>query len=467
MTVGVPGPGSEPELPAAVAPPASSAASEPSGLFSDRVLVLLIGSVITTGLGILVGVVLARLLGPAGKGNYYFLSLLPTTVMIVVQLGLPPAFSYHAAREKVRGLNGKSVVLTIAMSAVGIVGFVAVYPLLTGTFVGDLPAGEIALAMASLPMALWATFTAAILVGRQWVGWYVGLNIAQSVASAILFISLVGILGLGVVGALVAFLIAVTIGSTSFFVGSTRATRIPSPGDVSYRELFRYGLPLYPGSLTEFFGVRVDVYLLAWLLPNPSAPLGLYSMAVTMSQLAYFVPNAVSTLFFPHVAGSERTDADRQVALVSRVTFLTTLVGAIVLIPVGTVFLTVVLPAFDDALPAFYLLLPAIVALSMARVLSSYVVGVGSTGTSSVVNIGAVALNVAMNLLLIPSYGIVGAAAASLISYSASALAFAVRASTLSRTRLADFWLVRWSDVRFTIDTGIGVCRRLLRLAPA
>ncbi len=238
---------------------------------------------------------------------------------------------------------------------------------------------------------------------------------------------------------------------------------MPERTPVSYRDLFRFGLPLYPGSLTQHFSVRLDVYLIAAILPDPAAPLGYYSMAVTMAQLVSFLPSAVSSLFFPHVAGSTREDADRLVPMLSRVTFLLTAGMAVLLLPAAIVFIRLLLPAFEESIAPLAVLLPGVVALSLTEVLSSYVAGVGSTGWTSNVKIGSLVINVVANLILIPRFGIVGAAAASLISYSASAIAFSVLAARLSHRSVAAFWIPRVSDVRFTITTMTGMGLRVLR----
>ena len=146
---------------------------------------------------------------------------------------------------------------------------------------------------------------------------------------------------------------------------------------MSYRELVRYGLRFYPASLTGFFSYRVDAYMIAFLLVAPSEPLGYYSMAVGLAEMVFFFPNAVSNLFFPHVAGSPREDSDRQVAMVSRVTLLVTGAFALALIPAAVVMIWVVLPDFGPAIPPLLVLLPGVVALSVAKVVGGFVAGIG------------------------------------------------------------------------------------------
>jgi O-antigen/teichoic acid export membrane protein len=432
--------------------------------FSDRVVFLFVAQVSQTAIGIFNGIFLARLIGPSAKGDYYLLTTLPVTIMILVQLALAQAFGFYAARGQTLGLTAKSLALTVALSVPAFVVVVAMLPFLRSTFLHDLEPAQVILALCALPLLLNATFTTGIIMGRQGVRWLAFVGIAQALVTTLLIGLLVGTLALGVVGALWTFLLAAGLQAVGFFVGAMRVgARVPNSARASYDKLVRYGLPLYPGSLTSYFGYRADVYLLAWLLVDPSTPLGYYSMAVSMAEMVFFFPNAVSALFFPHVAGSTRADSDRQVAMVSRVTLLVTAAAALVLLPVATGLLRIILPAFTPALPALYILLPGVVTLSNTKVLSSYVAGLGMTGLTSAANVGAFFLNVVLNLALIPQYGILGASAASLVSYSASSITFSLIAAKFTKTPVLGFWIPRWTDIRFTVATAATLWRRMLR----
>ena len=80
-------------------------------------------------------------------------------------------------------------------------------------------------------------------------------------------------------------------------------------------ELFGFGMRIYPASVAGFFGYRADVFLLSAIVGDPRT-LGLYSLAVSLGELLFFVPDSVSTVFFPRVAGSERQAADQLTPIV-------------------------------------------------------------------------------------------------------------------------------------------------------
>jgi O-antigen/teichoic acid export membrane protein len=78
-----------------------------------------------------------------------------------------------------------------------------------------------------------------------------------------------------------------------------------------------------------------------------------------------------------------------------------------------------------------------------------------------VVSFSTLAFNVVANLILIPRFGIVGAAAASLVAYSFSALLNTAIAARLTQTRVRDFWIPSADDIRYVAATIADILRRL------
>ena len=171
-------------------------------------------------------------------------------------------------------------------------------------------------------------------------------------------------------------------------------------------------------------------------------------MGVSLAELTFFVPDAVSTVFFPRVAGMERESADEQVARVTRFTVLITLIATVGLIPAAVVAVNLVLPEFTESLPAFLVLLPGIICLTVAKVLASYVGGLGIPLRVAVASGTALVVNIVANLLLIPPLGIIGAAVASTVSYSLNAAMLLTIASRLSRRRPLEFVVPGRAELR-------------------
>ena len=432
--------------------------------FSGRVLVFFLAEVLGTALVLFTGFYLAAQIGPSGKGQYYLVTFLPTTLLVISQFGLPQALSFFSARGLTNGIVTRSVVLSALASGSILLITLALLPVLQATILRGIEPIIAVVPLLVLPFLLNSTLTTGIVVGRQSA---VGLGIVKTVANlaaALLMVGLVGVLGLGVWGAVVAFLIAGVV-LAGGLLGWARAVtaRVAASGSASYRELVRYGLQLYPGNLAQFLAHRVDIFLLAWLIADAAAPLGYYSMAVAMAEIILLLPGSVSAFFLPHVAGLTRDVSDRQVAVVSRVTLLLTAAAALAVVPVAVLSIRVLLPAFEPSLPALYILLPGVVVIAVSQVLAGYIAGLGRPGVTSKVGVMTLVVNVALNLVLIPPLGILGASAASLLAYTLSSVVYSVIAARLTGHSPADFWIPRLSDVRFVVERAMTLLRLAVR----
>ena len=140
--------------------------------FSGGVMVLFGTQVFQAGVGILSGILLARLLGPTEKGHYYFLTLLPATAMVILQLGLPRAFGYYTARGVTVTILSKAFALTALLTVVAIAGLIAVVRLVAADIMQELGIEQFLLAFLAFPLQLSGAFTIAIVMGRKAVRWY-------------------------------------------------------------------------------------------------------------------------------------------------------------------------------------------------------------------------------------------------------------------------------------------------------
>ncbi len=434
--------------------------------FARRVMGVFATRVVRFALGFVISFTLARILGPAGRGIYSVATLTPTTLVNLGHLGLPNAFSFFAGRGRsgarllILGLLFTAVLSTVLLG----ITLVAL-PLLADTVLRAAPLELLVLAIVSIPFQLAAAFAGATLIGRQTMRNYNLILIGQSTLMVVLIVGLVGVADLGVTGAVIATIVVAlaTAVATTFELRRSIATDPEDavrPG-VRIRELGSFGAKIYPASLAGFFGYRADVFLLSALLGDPRA-IGLYTLGVSLAELTFFVPDAVSTVFFPRVAGMERESADEKVASVTRFTVLITLIATVLLIPAAFLAVNVVLPDFRDSLAPFLVLLPGIICLTVAKVLASYVGGLGIPLRVALASGSALAVNIVANVLLIPLLGIMGAAVASLISYTLNATLLVAIASRLSRRPPLEFVVPTGEELRRLRD-GLGEVRTMLR----
>jgi O-antigen/teichoic acid export membrane protein len=415
---------------------APSFARRVAGVFATRVLQFL-----ST---IAVAFLLARLLGPQGRGAYALLLLLPSTLFALAQLGLPSAVTFYAGRGRsLRSLVWISAIASLGLPAILIPLTLLALPSLEQGVFQAAPHDLLRVSLIALPIQFGASLFGSILWGRQLVRRYTVILAAQSVASLLVVILLVGIAHLEVVGALAANLLVTGAASllvlfTVVRVAQEEEADAPRERPVHITELFSYGLRLYPASISTFLSYRSDLFLLG-LLIGDAGQIGLYTLAVSLAELVFHVPDAIATILYPRVAAAERAEADRIAPSMTRFTLLVTLIAAAGLIPAALIAVRIVLPAFGGSITPFLVLVPGTIALSISKVVAGYVSGLGRPLPVGVISIAALVVNVSLNLVLIPRFGITGAALSSLISYSTHALFMVIVASRLASAPMRAF----------------------------
>ncbi|HEX2222480.1 MAG TPA: polysaccharide biosynthesis C-terminal domain-containing protein [Candidatus Limnocylindria bacterium] len=408
--------------------------------FSRRIAGIFATRVARFVLSLVISFLLARLLSPEGRGTYAPIILVPTMLFTLGQLGLPSAITFFAGR----GRSGSALFRTSLGLAAGISLVLLAIAWPAAAFVAPAvvpvaPPELIQVALLSLPFQFAAAFCGSVLIGRQTMRNYNVILVAQSAVLLILIVVLLGALDLGVRGAVTANVLAAAVAGTLVVLELRRTTRDDAPQPAArLGELTGYGMRIYPASITGFFSYRADIFLLSAMLggivglQEARVQIGLYALAVSLAELAFYVPDSVATVFFPRVAGAERRAADEMTPQVSRFTLLLTALAVLGLVPAAGLAVWILLPDFLGSLPPFLLLLPGVVSLSVAKVVSSYLTGLGLPLRVAAVSSAGVGLNVVANLLLIPAFGIMGAAAASLISYSAYAAALVAMSARVS-----------------------------------
>lgn len=386
--------------------------------FSSGVLGLLIGAGTS--------VILARVLGPEGRGIYALAALLPSLIVTFGNLGIGPATVYYVARGEFRRqeILGTNVLLSVGVGGVGALAGLVVALFFRETVFPGVPPGYLLLALVLVPLEVFFSYVTYVLLGAQRITEFNYIHIVQS----ILFLGFVALalLGLraGVTGAIFAGLLTWLIVDAVVFLQAKKvAGGVKFTLNTAYlKRGTKYGVQVHLSNILWFLNQRVDMFLVNGFL-GPAA-VGLYSVGVGLVEKLWMISQAASTVLFPRVAAE--TDEQRRrefTPLVARTVLWTTGLGALTLALLSRwIVLLLYSEAFLPAVGALQALLAGIVALSAGRVLSNDIAGRGFPGLNIYTGVAAVATNIALNLLWIPRYGIAGAAWASTVSYTVSFL---------------------------------------------
>jgi PST family polysaccharide transporter len=193
------------------------------------------------------------------------------------------------------------------------------------------------------------------------------------------------------------------------------------------RRLLRLGMPLMLSAVAISLYMRIDQLMLSLLMPEGQgeAAVGVYAVAVRLSEAWYFVPAAVVSSVFPMILQTKKQDERLYRKRVQRLFNMMVLVSYAFAIPT-----TLAAPWIIDVLfgPEYAQAAPQLAVLSWAGVWVA--LGVARSSVLQAENIfwfsvwatvlGAV-VNIVLNWVLIPPLGGLGCAAATFVSYGLSA----------------------------------------------
>jgi len=377
-------------------------------------------------IGIGTSVILARVLGPEGKGIYALATLLPSLIVTFGNLGIGAATVYYVARGEFRRqeILGNNVLLSLGVGGLGVIAGLVVVLFFRETVFPGVPSGHLLLALVLVPAEVFFSYVRYVLLGAQRIKEFNYVQIAHSV----LFLGFIALallwLRAGVTGAILAGLFTwLVVDALVFRLGKTVAGGIDfKPNAIYMKRATTYGVQAHLANILGFLNYRVDMFLVNGFL-GPAA-VGLYSVGVGLVEKLWMVSHAASTVLFPRVAAESEEQRQKEFTpLVARTVLWATALGALVLALLSRwIVLLLYGEDFLPAVSALQALLIGIIALSAGRVLSNDIAGRGHPGLNIYTGIGAVITNVVLNVLWIPRYGIVGAAWASTVSYTVSFL---------------------------------------------
>lgn len=389
-------------------------------------------------------VVLARTLGPDGKGRFTLVVVLAQLGAIAVSLGLDRAIGYTSAQGRgvARSALGNGVVWTLA---VGIAAGAVLLLVAAAVGIPSLGLPEVIFAAIALPLELGFSFWLLALLGRQQV---VGYNAARLLRRAMLLggLVLLAAVGLNVRAALALNALGLVTAIALATIYLARAGATPGrPDRTLLGQQLRYGVRSWPGELADRFQFRLDAFVVNAVTGVVAT--GVYSVAASGAEALWYIPAALGAVLFGRAAAAGHAAAP----LTSRLTRATLALGLALAIPAAFLapFLIEALygPAFGPAVRALQLLLPGVVAYGVAAILSQYLLATGAPGRSTFARLAGLAVNVAANLVLVPLAGIDGAAIASSISYTVTAAVMLWLYLGATGRGLAETLLLRRADL--------------------
>jgi O-antigen/teichoic acid export membrane protein len=366
----------------------------------------LITNVVIQACTVVQGILVARLLGPTGRGQFAAAILWPGLFAAMSGMGISVALARRAGRaHDLARVIRTGLLLTLLTGTINAVLCAAAIPWL-------LPGNDTVVRNAAyvfVPFIIFNQVSLAMIAIDQGAGWFGQMNWTRLIVNPVylLFVVVLWFTGVRNVGWFVIGLLSANA-AVAFARVILAVQRAPLPGPMEpVNAVFRQALPFGFAGLLNPLAASADKALLLYLLGT--AQLGFYTVALTAASVVNSLAGAAGTVSFGMSAQVKDREGFDRVARMFRFTAWTWLLaglGVAVIIPIvlpllyGAVFRPAIWPAI--------LLIPAAALTGQASILEESMRAQGRAFVGLEARAAGLVVMIAMGWLLAPVVGIYG-----------------------------------------------------------
>ncbi|MCF8372391.1 MAG: flippase [Bacteroidales bacterium] len=401
-----------------------------------------------TLINVATGILIARFLGPDGKGLYTSLLVVPTMILSLSELGIRRSTIHHIGDKK---YPAQQIISALAFfflftSIVGVTVTAFVYRQFDPS---TLTLTMILLALFSIPIRLINKFSGGILVAEERFKISNMLSRIPVVADLVFVVLFLIILKMSVTGALIALVISNVISAIYGLLIIGRKYKLTFSFNLEImKSLLSLGIIYAIALFLARLNFKIDILLLKELASD--SEVGFYSLGANIAE-KWQSPFAVGAVILASSANAkDQAKVNQDVSRLFRMTLLFAVVvssGIFILAP----FLVPIVysKAFIPSIPIVQYILPAIVLLISGKLLASRIAGLKKTHYIIYIHLPALIVNVVLNILFIPKYGAMGAVFATNISYSLTFIGTLWIYCHITKTSFFSMFRFTREDLRF------------------
>lgn len=373
----------------------------------------------TVAFSLLNVLILARSLGPTGRGEIAFVIAVWVLTAGLATLGFEEANANFGGRhpERRAALAGNSVVAALVLGGLG-AGLVGLLMTLVPGARGEVHLGLLLFALATLPSGLLGQSLKFLLQSDYRFG---VTNLAWFASPALTalcngVLALTGTLTVELV--IVVFVVTNVCATVILVLSVARQFGFGSPDAGLARECFSFGIRSHMLRLLELGTYRGDQWLLG-ILAGPYE-VGLYSIAVSLAEALFYVSGIIALVQRPHLVRALPAEAaEFGVRIFRRAVMLSAAVGAALFIAAPTLCVALFGESFHESGDDLRILSLAAVGVLAVDLFSCLVIAQRRPLMASVGGAATLLAMVVLNVILVPELGGDGAAIAKSIAYTA------------------------------------------------
>jgi O-antigen/teichoic acid export membrane protein len=389
-----------------------------TGRLMARTAGLNMATTMTIGLG---GIVVARALGPAMRGEYAAITAWFGIACIVGQMGLPAALCFYVAKDpqRARDYVATARAMMIATGLVAFIGGLVLAPILSRG--NPIVADGYRIAFATSVVTFVGVAYTYALQARHLLQW----NLVRAMGPVLSLLALCALYVLGRLTLETALLVlavtlALQLGWGYWYC--RRSSLAPGRARLSlFRPLAAYGIAQIAALTPATLNAQLDQLVLSQTVA--AADLGRYAVAVSLTSLPMPLVAAIGNVAFPQLAAQRGvTDATRRMQ--DRAVVASAGIAAAILVPLALIAYWLIPFLFGEgyrgAVPLLWILTPGAVFLACGQVVGDLLRGRNHPTVVAWAQGLAAVFTVILLVALLPIVGVYGAAIASTAAYGAA-----------------------------------------------
>lgn len=379
----------------------------------------------------------ARMLGSFGQGQLGLYTNFMAFLTLLVGLGIPSALVYNIASGKLKREHVLYLLLAGTLFPLALVGFILFFLHQIGYLTIFLPEFILSSAkwmyvlIAHLCFMLFNSLFQAILQAENE---FKKSGIISALGSLILLviytIKYYQFLGQNIepihwiiIGLLSVSLIQIILYKVQLYVVNPIYFQLKKIDIGSLKPLLWFSGLAFLANLIQFLNYKIDIWIINYYHHNESM-IGIYVLAVSLAQLLWLLPGAFHTVLFSFISSTESMQF--KIAKTQQSAFRL-LIYAIVAGFIGYIISIYIVPIlygneFASVSSLISILLFGIVPIASALAISAFFAGIQKIKVNLYGSILGLIVCLVFDVLLIPDYGIKGAAWATVFSYNATVL---------------------------------------------
>lgn len=417
--------------------------------FLQDAAILVGNQFVVMGIGMLGGVVLARLLGAAGRGVIAAATVYPAIVLSFCEMGVRQAAAFHLGKKIYSNEQVVGAISALVL-VIGLVGAAACAGMLVWMDNPAITPLVVVLAVLPFPFSIFISYSSGIFLGNRRVGLFANVSWLAALLNVAALVVFLWILDWGVPGALLAtWLSGLIVAGYAAFKTLELAPLWPRFEWPVVRSLLVKGAVYALALFVITLNYRINIIVLERL--SSVAEIGVFALGVSVAQLTWALPQAITTALFSHSATAP--DENEFSGKVQRLFRVSVLVAAALVVGLGVVS-PILVPLvygrdFAPSVRVIHLLLPGVFSMLGLKILNMDLAGRGLPNASLWAMVPALAINAATSVVLVPQLGAPGAAIASSVAYVAGGVGMTFVYCRYVGVGWGELWRYRRTDFSF------------------